>query len=437
MRTTLLLTAVGIASLGAVDSAAADTILLRTAVRAMRDDGMVLLRDVAELRGPEVSRYAELVIASVPLGSPPKEIGVEEIRRRMEQAGANWASIDLEGRRVLVRPRSSDALGAPKVCAPASVEPQARRANGETDVGAADDGAGSVSHRAGSSSDRDGASNARAGVTDGRSGAAGFSGSARRGNAIAATTPTNSDSSARRPTRRDGRRTASDPVLVASVLGENSVRALVGAAIKQALDEDGESIRLSFDGLDATTLAETPPGVRIEIDPIGILDADRVEFAVRWWRDGRVERRSGLSVFPEVARTAAVAPRDLRKGDRPDGSEWSNSLCWVKPSERDRVVRPGAVGGRAVGTTLREGEPLLESHLERALLIRRGDRIVVRTTVGTLAVSVDAVAQSDGREGESIECVRMGSPERRDRSTISAIVTGRGEAVVRSSATTM
>ncbi len=393
------------AALFLVSAAVGDTLALRSAVRAQRDDGVVLLRDVAELRGAEVSRFAEVVVATVPLGSPPREIGVEEIRRRLEQAGANWAKIDLEGRRVVVRPRSSDAMGAPAACAPASVEPRGAAAT--------------TSERTG------------AGAPEGAD--------ARAPRSRSATAPTDAASSGSSAVRRadasrPARRGASDPVLAAAVLGENSVRALVADAMLRALDEPAEALRLSFDGLDATTLAETPPGVRIEIDPIGLLDSDRAEFAVRWWRDGRVERRSNLSVFPEVARSAAVAPRDLRRGDRPEGDDWQSSLCWVKPSERHRVVRPGAVGGRALGTSLRAGDALLESHLERDVLVRRGDRLVVRTTVGSLAVSVDAVAQSDGREGETIECVRLGAPGRKDRTTISAVVTGRGEAVVRTQA---
>ncbi|MBM4112649.1 MAG: flagella basal body P-ring formation protein FlgA [Phycisphaerae bacterium] len=438
MRAISTLLVAAIAALGAdaafPGAAAADTLALRSAVRALRDDGLVLLRDVADLQGEEVSRYAELVVASVPLGSPPKELGVEEIRRRLEQAGANWARIDLEGRRVVVRPRSSDAMGSPGACAPASVEPKSARANARAisgDRGGEDSALGDGSTDGAGGADRSRADARAGGATNAGASAGSNGGNDSRGGNSAAR------GAGRLSSSRALRRTASDPVMVDAILGENSVRALVAEAILRALDEQPDSLRLAFDGLDATTLAETPPGVRIEIDPIGSLDTDRAEFAVRWWRDGRVERRSNLSVFPEVARVAAVAPRDLRKGDQPDGSEWDSSLCWVKPSDRHRIVRAGAVGGRAVGTALREGEPLLESHLEKAIFVRRGDRIVVRTTVGSLAVSVDAVAQSDGREGETIECVRVGSPGRRERSTISAVVTGRGEAVVRTASSTM
>lgn len=380
----------------------ADTLVLRSAVRAQRDDGVVLLREIAELRGTEIARYGDLVVTTVPIGSPPKELGVEEIRRRLEQAGANWAKIDLEGRRVVVRPRIADSFGAPALNAPASVVPSSRgdarpvRSGASTGV-PSDDGVG----------------------TD-----AGASGTGARSESTPNTT--SRSIAAHRVWRRPG----SEPVLAASVLSEHSVRALAAAAIVQALDESPDDLRLAFDGLDAATLAQTPSGVRLEIDPVGRLDADRVDFAVRWWRDGKVERRSNLSVFPEIARSATVSTRDLRKGDRPDPATLQPALCWVRPSERGQVLRASVIGDRSLATSIRAGEPILEPHLERPILVRRGDRIVVRTTVGSLALSVDAVAQSDGREGDLIDCVRVGSQARRDRNPLRVMVTGRGEAVV-------
>jgi len=383
-----------------------DTLVLRTAVRAQRDDGVVLLREVAELRGAELSKFGDVVVATVPVGAPPREIAMDDIRRRLEQAGANWAKIDLEGRRVVVRPRIADAFGTPALNAPASVVPTSRdRGDSSASAGSAD----SESTRA---------------RADGAPAADAFGGTEETAGANAA-------SARQLPTKRGGARSTGEPVLAAAVLEEQSVRALVAAAMTRALDESPDDVRLRFDGLDASTLAENPPGVRLEIDPVGALDADRAEFAVRWWRDGKVERRSNLSVLPEIARSATVASRDLRKGDRPDPTELQTSLCWVRPSERHRVVRASAIAGRAMGATLRANEPLLEQHLERPLLVRRGDRIVVRTTVGSLAVSVDAIAKTDGREGDVIECVRQGSQSRRDRNAITVVVTGRGEAVVR------
>lgn len=392
--------------------AAADSLILRSAVRARSDDGVVLLRDVAELRGEEIARFAELVVAAVPMGAPAKEIGVEEIRRRLEEAGANWAKIDLEGRRVVVRPRLSEAFEAPRVCAPASVEPsKSAGRTGANGAGSTDDDHGAASSSSASSGGANGSPGSIA------------AGAARNADGAPSVEPRRFD-----PTRGP-RRSAAEPVLAAAVIGEHSVRALVLDAMLRELGEEPESLRATFDGLDAATLAEIPTHLRIEIEPIGRIDGDRAEFAVRWWRDGRVERRTNLSAFPEVARIAAVAARDLRKGDRPGDADLTSAICWLPPADRARVVRPGAAGGRALAIGLRAGEPLLDSRLEKQLLVKRGDRIIVRSIVGSLAVSVDAVAQSDGREGELIECVRVGTSGR-SKSSFNALVTARGEAVV-------
>lgn len=401
-------------------SSLADDMVLRSAVRARSDDGVILLKDVASLRGTEITRFADMVVATVPLGAAPKELTIEEIRRRLEQAGANWAKIDLEGRAVIIRPRSSDTVNPPGACAPASVEQGRSRGDGAAE---GDDGARGAA-----------ASDARAGSTAASSG-----GSAQRRQPVGKRETAAADRPGAirvEPRRfdpvRGPRRNATDPVLASAVLEERSIRALVAESLLRTLDEQPDALRLTFEGLDAVTLAEVPAGARVEIEPIGITDADRAEFAVRWWRDGRVERRTNLSAFAEVARSAAIPSRDLRKGDRPEDDDLEAALCWVRPSERMRVVRPGAVGGRSLATGVRQGEPLLESQFEKQVLVKRGERIVVRSVVGSLAVSVDAIAQSDGREGELIECTRIGATGgRRDsKATFSAMVTARGEAVV-------
>lgn len=399
-------------------TALGDSITLRSAIRARNDSGAILLRDVADVRGDEASRYAEIVIATVPAGSPAKEIGVEEIRRRLEQAGANWARIDLEGRRVVIRPRLSESAGALGACAPVSVEPLGAGSASDRPRGSDDgsDGTGALhGNGSGSSAER---GSQRGSSGNGSARGQGSAGAEREG-----TVPRRVDP------RRAQRRGATEPVLASALDAEHSVRSLVADMLTHALEESTDALRIAFDGLDPATLAETPTAVRIEIEPIGVLDGDRVEFAVRWWRDGRVERRTNLSAFPEVARIATVATRDLRKGDQPGEEDLEAALCWLRPSERLRALRPGAIGGRSLASGVRAGDPILESHLEKQLLVKRGDRIVVRSIVGSIAISVDAIAQSDGREGESIECVRTGSGNRQ-KSSFVARVTARGEAVM-------
>ncbi len=360
-----------------IASASADDVVLRPSVRAP-DDGAVRLRHVAELRGEEAVRLGEVLIAMVQNGADVRRVGVDEVRRRLDDAGANWSRLDLAGSAVLVRPRLAAGDAGPAACMPVSMD-----AGGKTPDAAA-----------------------------------GSAGKARPAHAPASPGPRTD------PKQRDAGVPADE------LLAQGGAAALMAQAIQRALGVPAPEVRISLAGLERAAGDADLDGCRVEVDPVGAPDGDRCDFNVRWWRDGRVVRRGTATARTEVAVPVVAAARDLRRGDRPGVQDLATTTRWMRPSERAASVTAKAVQGQALAVNVKSGTPLLREQVERELLVRKNDRIVVRTLVGSLAVSIDAVAQEDGREGEQIECIRAATKGRRDKTTFTATVTAKGEAVV-------
>ena len=104
----------------------ADEIALKGSVRLRDNDDVIRLVDIAELSGSLALRYADTVIADAPQGDDVLELSVREIRRALDEVGVHWGKVQLNGRRVVVRPRYFGADSPPLAMAPTSID-NARR----------------------------------------------------------------------------------------------------------------------------------------------------------------------------------------------------------------------------------------------------------------------------------------------------------------------
>jgi flagella basal body P-ring formation protein FlgA len=112
MRSTLIQTLSLLTMLGLATAAHADRIMLRASVRLDPGAEVVHLADVATIEGEEATQYAGLVLAEVE-GVEPIELTIRDIRARLDDAGAHWGRINLNGRAVIVRPRRGVAVSDP------------------------------------------------------------------------------------------------------------------------------------------------------------------------------------------------------------------------------------------------------------------------------------------------------------------------------------
>ncbi|MDY7109396.1 MAG: flagellar basal body P-ring formation chaperone FlgA [Planctomycetota bacterium] len=118
-------------------SAQADSIRLRASVRLSAGDDVVRLADIADIEGAEAERYAELAIAEID-DARAREITVRDVRRKLDEAGAHWGRINLNGRAVIIRPPRGRAASAPGAMAAVSLA-AVREVSDDDDRPAADD----------------------------------------------------------------------------------------------------------------------------------------------------------------------------------------------------------------------------------------------------------------------------------------------------------
>lgn len=101
----------------------------------------------------------------------------------------------------------------------------------------------------------------------------------------------------------------------------------------------------------------------------------------------------------------------------------------LEQAEPDKLNRAhyaeiAGLNGYEVLRTIRAGEPLRQSDVKPALMVRRGDRVLMTVgTPGSFQISVTAEALQDGRLGDQ---VRLRNTE--SGRTLSAVVTGKGTA---------
>ncbi len=118
-----LMTSVFIATAGY-----ADEIALKGSVRLRDDDHVVRLGDIAELTGPFAKRLADTPIAEAPQGDEVLELSVREVRHTLDEAGAHWGKVQLNGRRVVVRPHYAGDARPPLAMAATSIDKAPRQA---------------------------------------------------------------------------------------------------------------------------------------------------------------------------------------------------------------------------------------------------------------------------------------------------------------------
>lgn len=101
----------------------------------------------------------------------------------------------------------------------------------------------------------------------------------------------------------------------------------------------------------------------------------------------------------------------------------------LEQAEPDKVNRAhyaeiAGLNGFEVLRTIRAGEPLRQSDVKPALMVRRGDRVLMTVgTQGSFQISVTAEALQDARLGDQVKLRNTESGR-----TLSAVVTGKGTA---------
>jgi flagella basal body P-ring formation protein FlgA len=328
-----------------------DEIKLKGSVRLKDAAEVVRLADIAELTGPNAQRFAETIVAEVSGGAEALEITIRQVRSRLDDAGAHWGLIQLNGRTVIVRPAASRAAAPPLTMTPVAIEQPA------------------------------------------------------------------------------GPQPATRPVatyeLAAELIGLTTLRGTLARMFVDGLAIDPRKLRLVFGDHNADLLETDANAARFEIQPLGLLDSDRIELGVRAWGQGRVDQRFSITVRPMVNIDVAVPRRDIARGDQILEQDLAVESRWLVPSQASTMSSLVQAVGRIADARLKTGEPVRARHIKREHVVKRGDRVTVRCLVGGVVISLEAEARSEGAPGDRVELRKLG-----ERDTFMATATGPGTAVI-------
>ncbi len=234
-------------------------------------------------------------------------------------------------------------------------------------------------------------------------------------------TPASIDQEVRRPHRitREGFVSAEKMIDLPTVQGA------VTRTIMTALGMAPVDVRLTFSDRDRSLLELDLDTNRFEIQPLSNLDSDRVELSVRVWSHGRIVHQQSISVHLMIRIGVVVLRNDMRRGDVVHEEGCTVERRWITPIQASTLCGLVEAVGRVASMPLKAGDLLKKKHVKREVLVKRGDRVIVRCLVGGVVISLEANARSNAAEGESVELRKLG-----ERDTFMATVTGPGAAIV-------
>lgn len=362
---TILAAVAGVATFASL--ATADSIELRRSIRRETADRPIVLRDIADLVGPNAEALADIEIAAaadLPVDRPVA-IEIGEVRARLDAAGIAWARVDLTGGTVRVRPAIAvvAAVAAPSV----ATAPRFRVVDGEP-------------------------GRAEASTTT--------SPAVLAGDLISAP--------------QDDLRAA-----IARIVLDDLATAEV--------ETDPARVQLTIDGDDLAALPENAGDGVVRLRGRAVVDHVIAEVTCRQ-PDGR-RRQHLVSVEVRLMRLVPVAARRIQRGRDLLGLDTDLALdirpCLVSEPQLD----PRSLVGRRLLTTIDEGERIVPSMLVPENVVRRGSTVVVRTISAGYELRREMEAAEDGAIGDTVVCHEAGRRGR--GASITAIVVGPGLLEVR------
>jgi flagella basal body P-ring formation protein FlgA len=142
--------------------------------------------------------------------------------------------------------------------------------------------------------------------------------------------------------------------------------------------------------------------------------------------DGKTIRRFELRAFIGIEVSAAIASRDLRKGEKIGSAIEFRYVDLTGESSRTPIYQGDQIPDSVVKVNLQSGRIIDSSLLEMPDLIRRGQRVIVFSEIGSLSISMVASALESGKLGDEIKVLNESSGK-----TLLCIITGEGETEIR------
>jgi len=179
------------------------------------------------------------------------------------------------------------------------------------------------------------------------------------------------------------------------------------AAARQALEElasqqDGVEVELDFPNLPAPALIR--PGeykLSVELPPDALQPGPRT-LHVRLVRGDERLADVSISARVRVFRTVVVAARRIETNDVVEARDLRRERREITGTSGDGLTDPARILGQRARQPVAQGKTLDERLFEPAPVIRKGDRVLVNVTRGSLTIRAEAQALSDAPNGQNV-----------------------------------
>jgi len=209
---------------------------------------------------------------------------------------------------------------------------------------------------------------------------------------------------------------------IVSEMRDETLRAAIGARLVSFLKAERSDVRVAFADADQALLDTPSVGRTLDIQPTGL--GAIVPVMVRVFEGEKVVAAGTAKVRVEQKLTVAGATRALHRGDLVTKEVIFSESRWTTPGER--LATEAGILGSVVKNRIQPGELFLESDVEPAILVKRGDIVNVACLAGSIVMNTKARALANASENEVIEFAPLRNPKNR----VTARVVAPGQAVI-------
>jgi len=183
-----------------------------------------------------------------------------------------------------------------------------------------------------------------------------------------------------------------------------TVREEILRQIEQQFDVDRGDLTVTESPRDRELLDTSLLQDRVEVELHAQSLAGRLPVSVRFWRGGEVsdQQRVMLTVTRRVI--AVVSTGQIRRGQTITSADVMMQEVTLDRSRGEVLTDMKQVLGKIAGISIRPDTVLHSGDVAAPLLVRRGDKVSVRTLTGNLAIRLDCKALEDGA---AVEIIRV------------------------------
>ncbi len=179
----------------------------------------------------------------------------------------------------------------------------------------------------------------------------------------------------------------------------DTVRGHIARQIASMLSARPDELRISFEDRDDAVLDTLDAGRVLDIRSLG--EGARMPFAVRVYEGDRIITEGTVRANVQRKMRVAIINAPLRRGTTIGRDDLTIKQRWLDVDVA--AATPEDIVGKIARTTLDPGEVVLTGQIERPIVIRRGDTVIVDVIIGSVALSVEYRAKEDGAVGDIIE----------------------------------